>query len=242
MPYTQRTLAQLQARMATEWDGSVFWTAEEARLALNETLRWYNLYTGVWKTRRPMPTVANQVRYTIDGAFVYNLRMTFRLLPMDLASLAEMNNARPNWRAETTATGGDVPDRPTAYIPEGMSAFSIWPADAVGDVGPPGSLLIDGIAQTPLLVAPGDFLDLGVEEEVALVGEAIHISAFKLRDARWRATAIKHRAFLMACLDKNSRLATSAYFREYLGLDRQKDEAPIRGAAQVATPIGLQQS
>jgi hypothetical protein len=240
MPYTQRTLAQLQARMATEWDGSVFWTPREATAALNEALRWYNLFTGVWKVRVALPTVANQVTYSISGSFVYNLRMTFRLLPMDLGSLKEMNNGRPNWRAETTASGGDVPTRPTMYIPVGMNRFAIWPADAVGDVGPPGSLLIDGLAQTPILTLPGDFLDLGLEEEVALVGEAIHISAFKLRDARWRATAVKHKAFLLACLSKNERLATSAYFREFLGLDRQKDEQPIIGAAQIATPQGLQ--
>lgn len=226
--------------MVTEWDGSVFWTTREATAALNETLRWYNLFTGMWKRRLPLPTIANQVRYAIPGAFTANLRMTFRLLPMDLASLLEMNNARPNWRAETTATGGDVPTRPTMYIPESLSAFSIWPADAVGDPGPPGSLLIDGIADTPVLTLPGDYLDLGSEEEVALVGEAIHISAFKLRDARWRATVIKHKAFLMACLDKNSRLATSAYFREFLGLDREKDEVRLRGASQIAVPPSLQ--
>src|SRR5207249_2620359 len=38
MAYTVVTLADLKASMAQRWDGSVFWTAEEARLAIIDAL------------------------------------------------------------------------------------------------------------------------------------------------------------------------------------------------------------
>lgn len=234
MPYTQTTLSQLKVLMGQQWDGSAFWTDEEARLAINEALRLYNLFTGFWKARpMPIPTVAGQVFYAVPGTLTVSLRMTFNLLSMTIGSLDEYDNGRPNWQAETTADGGDVPTRPKAYLPVGLSQFALWPADATGG----GSLLLDGVAQTPILVADGDYLDLGQEELTILLGEALHIAAFKERGSRWAATAVKHTAFLAACADKNSRLATSAYFRKALGLDQEKTRRPMRGGSLATPPV-----
>lgn len=232
--YQQVTLADLQTLLAQQWDGSAFWTAEEARLAINEALRIYSLLTGFWKRRvPPIPTVANQVFYFVPGALTVNLRMTFNLLNMTIGSLSEYDNGCPNWQSETTASGGDVPTRPMAYIPVGLTQFAIWPADAAGG----GSLLLDGVAATPVLIAPTDYLDLGQEEITILLGEALHIVAFKERGPRWAATAVKHQAFLAACADRNKRLATNAYFRKFLGLDQQKNQRPERRADAPSPPV-----
>lgn len=237
MPYQQVTLAQLKVLMTQQWDASAFWTDEEARLAINEALRLYNLFTGFWKVRiPPIVTVAGQVFYAVPGSLTVNLRMTFNLLSMTIGSLDEYDNGRPNWQAESTVDGGDVPTRPKAYIPVGLKTFAIWPRDAVGG----GSLLVDGVSATPILLADGDFLDLGQEELTILLGEALHVAAFKERSAgngRWAATAIKHKAFLSACADKNKRLATNAYFRKYLGLDQEKTRRPQRRADAPSPPV-----
>lgn len=234
MPYQQVTLSQLKVLMQQQWDASAFWTDEEARRAINEALRIYNLFTGFWKRRvPPIPTVAGQVFYAVPGTLTVNLRMTFNLLSMTIGSLSEYDNGRPNWQAESTTDGGDVPTRPKAYIPVGLATFAIWPRDAVGG----GSLLLDGVAATPVLLADGDFLDLGQEEITILLGEALHIVAFKERGRRWAATAVKHTAFLAACADRNKRLATNAYFRKYLGLDQEKTRRPERRADAPSPPV-----
>lgn len=237
MPYQQVTLATLQTRMVERWDSSVFWTNEEARLALNEALRLYNLFTGFWKKRVVIPTVPvapNGVGlyYLTDTQLSVNLRMTLNDLPMTLGAVEEYNLARPNWRAEQTDTGEDVPTRPMVYLPVGLRRFAIWPKDATGG----NSLGVDGVTVTPVLVNGGDFVDLGQEEELALTSEALHIAAFKEGGVRWKATLPLHRHFLGACVDKNTRLATSSFFREFLGLDRQKDYRPIRGATSRPLP------
>lgn len=233
--FQQYTLADLQAQLQDEYDGAAFWTDEESRIAINDALRTYNLLTGYWCRRpTPIPTVANQVFYSVPATLTMNLRMTFNLLSMELGSLAEYDNGRPYWQGETTADGGDVPTRPRAYLPSGLRTFAIWPADAAGG----GSLLVDGLAATPVLVNAGDFIDIGAEDVGVIVDEALHVAAFKIRGSReWQATFAKHREFLQACADRNSRLATSSYFRKYLGLDREKDYVPIRGRGP-APPTG----
>lgn len=241
MSYQQRTLAQLQARMVQSWDESVFWTDAEARRALNESLRLYNLFTGFWKKRLVLPTVASGAGFTglyyqTSSQLVMNLRMTYNDLNMTLGSIQELNFGRPNWRGELTTDGADVPTRPMKYIPLGLDRFAIWPRDAAGG----GALSIDGVTITPVLTNPADFVDLGQEEELALIGEALHIVSFKEGGPRWKATLGRHRDFLRACVDRNSRLASSSFFRNFLGLDREKDLQPLRGLAKTPQPPQVQ--
>jgi hypothetical protein len=227
MTYRSVTLAQLQSQLAERYESSPFWTATQALHALNEALRVWNMLTGMWKKTQTQLTTANTVYYTFSSSFVYNMKVSFGSRPMEIGSLSSMDNGRPTWEGETTASGGAVPTRPTIWIPAGLRMLAIWPADAVGGT----TLVLDGVCVTPVLAAAGDFVDLAQSEHDALLGEALFILAFGEGGQRFEATKEFHKAFLTAALEQNSRLSQSAYFRKALGLDLNRGERPM-GIAQ----------
>lgn len=228
MPYTQYTLADLQGLLEELWQGSAFWTPEEARLALNETFQWWNLLTGYWKRRVVLPTVAGQVYYSLPSTLTYNMRFEVTSRPLASTSLAELDAWRDTWENETTASGGDVPDRIDCWAPVGLTQFAIWPADATAA----NSIAIDGIAATPELVLSTDLVDFGSAEFQPLLDLALHISAFK-DPPLWASTLPAWPAFLQAAADQNERLLASSAFRQLLGLDRRRDLKPFRGRPEV---------
>ena len=171
-----------------------------------------------------LPTVANQVWYALPSTLVFDLRATCNLRPLDPVSLFALDRFRSTWETETTASGGAVPSRPTRWLPVGLTLFAIWPADATGG----NSLAIDGVRATPSLSALTDYVDLGAEEESALLGYALHVLTFKLGGARFQATFSLRQAFLQAALDQNDRLRASTYFRAALGGDKDQQLLRLR--------------
>lgn len=224
MPFQIVTLAALQASLATRYDGAAFWTTEEARLALNEALRFYNQLTGYWKRRVTLPTVAGQIWYTMPSTLVQNCRVELNERPLGLVSVPEMDLVYDGWEGQTTATGGSVPAEITYWMPYGLTLLAIWPADAVGG----NSLGIDGVRHTPILAAPGDFLDLSQVQEDALLSYALHVLLLKLGGAVFTATLPLYRIFLKACAEQNDRLNAMAFYRQALGLDAALVVAPVR--------------
>lgn len=224
MGYQATTLATLRTRLQERWENVPFWSATEARNALNEALRKWNLYVGQWKATKIVVTVANQVWYNLGpSTIVYPLRGEWQSFPLQVCSVEDMDYFRANWEAETSASGGDVPARPQQIIPAGLTLFALWPADAVGG----SNMVLDGVHATPVLSADGDFVDLGEEEMHAILGEALVIAAFKEGGQRWAAVQHFHQDFLLAALSKNSRLKTSFLFRKLAGLDTARSARPM---------------
>lgn len=224
MAYQQVTLATLRTTLQAKADGgSPFWSNTEDLDAINESLRSWNLLTGMWKTRVVMPTVANQVWYTLASSLVYDLRMDFGSYPMEISSLPSLDNGQPAWEGETTATTG-VPTRPLMFAPAGLRMFAIWPADAVGGT----TLVIDSVLSTPQLAADADFIDIGYQELGALLGECLHILTFKKGGPAFEATKHYHQEFLRAAADQNGRLRASALFRRFMGLDLARSQRPFK--------------
>ncbi|HEY6417259.1 MAG TPA: hypothetical protein VIX41_13500, partial [Acidimicrobiales bacterium] len=204
MPYATTTLADLQALMAQRWDQVVFWTAEEARLAVNESLREWNLLTGRWRTRVTLSVAAGDPEVPLPGTLTYAMRLTTAAgSPLIPASLSELDLARPSWRLETTASGGDVPAVPTVWAPVSLTRIALWPTYPVAT---PAALRLDGVLRTPVLVLPTDPVDLGEEVIDVLADMALHVAAFKEAGPRWRATRPYFEAFLQAAADENSLL------------------------------------
>ena len=226
MPYLTTTLAELRTQLQTTYDAIPFWTATEADNALNEALQTYNLLTGFWKRRIVYTTVAGEVWITVPGTLTYNLRVAFNEQVLDPDSIAAMDLARRRWESETTTSGGDVPTRPRVWMPNGLNELAIWPADAAGQ----NSLVIDGLAATPVLTSDTQYLDLGQEDIDALVNYALHVLTLKLGGARFQGMLPKFGAFLTACADRNARLRGSNYFRWLLGRDWQTALVPLRAA------------
>src|SRR4029450_4449466 len=114
--------------MAQRWDSVVFWTPEEARLALNEALREWNLLTGRWRTRVPLTGSANNPEIDLPLSMTYGMRVTTAAgSPLTPTSLLELDLAMPPWRLHTTATGGPVPLLPTLWAPLSLTRLAILP-------------------------------------------------------------------------------------------------------------------
>lgn len=226
MPYDQVTLAELRTRLEARYEATPFWTAPEATLAINETLRTWNLLTGRWVRRVTIPTTPNSYDYALPSSLTYRSRLLFDERPLSPTSREGLNNGRVNWRQETTATGGDVPARPLLWAPVSLTYIYLWPADAAGH----HSLTIDGISRTPILVADGDYVDLGQDDFSWLLGCALHLLAFKKGGAFFASTLPAWQAFLRAAGQENALIVTSVAYRRYLGLDR-RDLKPLRSTA-----------
>ena len=212
-----------------------FWSTTEANSAINEALRVWNLLTGMWKRRILIATTANTVFYSLPSTLVYDVRTEFNQVPLEQSSIFDLNNGRGNWRGETTATGGAVPTRPTLWAPVGLMRLAIWPAHAAGG----GTLTVDGVRQTPVLVVDADFVDLGQCELTTLIGYALHILAFKLSGPLFQSTLPLYRRFIVAAADQNARLRSSTWYRKVMGLDLNRQQHPVRANPQLQeAPVG----
>lgn len=226
MAYTVISLAQLKVGMTEGWDSAVFWTDDEARLAINEALRFWNLLVGRWHARRTLSTVAAQVEYALGATLIYGARVTVSGVPLTVTSTLELDLGRPTWRGETTTSGGDVPTVPTLWAPISLQQIAIWPATAGVIVN---GLIVDGVAATPVLVEDADTVDMGEELHDPLLGFALHVAAFKEGGPRWRATLPLFTALLKAAAEENSLLKTNRAYRRAAGLDRRRDLQPSTG-------------
>ena len=235
MAYTTTTLAQLKVGMTQNWDDVVFWTDEEARLAINEALRDWNLMVGRWQRRLTLSTAAGTVEYALGATLIYGARVKVGTVPLHPTSTLELDLGRPTWRQETTASGGDVPTTPIHWAPISLQRIAIWPATAALGVN---NLLVDGVANTPVLVEDADTVDLGEELHDPLLAYALHVAAFKEGGARWQATLPYFTAFLQLAAQENGLLKTNKAFRRFAGLDRRRDMQPSKGGATQLDGLG----
>lgn len=235
MPYQTTTLADLTAQMTQRWDQAVFWTSEEARLALNEVLRDWNLLTGRWRRRLTLSTGASTVEYALGATMTYGMRVVVGSRPLTPASILELDLGRPTWRSETTASGGDVPTAPIIWAPISLQRIAIWPATVGAGLN---NLLVDGVANTPILVEQADTVDLGEETLDYVVDMALHVAAFKEAGPRWRSTQKYFDAFLQAAMEENGLLKANQAFRRWAGLDRRRDLQKTKDAPNQLQTIG----
>lgn len=234
MAYQQVTLADLQTALALKWESKPFWVAEEARLAINDALETWTMLTGRWKRRVILHTTANTYELALPAPILYRTRLTFNGRPLSGTGLEDLNNGRPRWREETTATGGAVATRPMVWAPVSLQLLVYWPADAVGK----NTIVVDGVADVPRLVAGGDFVDLGEDDLSVLLGYALHVAALK-KGGPWFAQTIPYyHTFLRAAAVENQLLTTSQAYRRALGLTL-RDLKPIKRLTAPAAVAAL---
>lgn len=238
MPYQQVSLATLLQRLADRYEGVPFWTRADGISGLQETLRWWQLFTAQWKARVLMPTIAATAfpigwLYTAPSPIVSILRASYQGVPLKPASRVDLDLGYRNWRSQTIATSGSVPTRPTFWCKVGLNSLFLWPADTVA--GNP--IEIDGTVSAPLLAVDplnpthgelSAFIDLGQEEEPIVLDEAVHLIAYKLGGTYWKKTFAGHQRFLKAAVDRNMRLKAETAFREVMGLDQATNQRPYR--------------
>ena len=143
---------------------------------------------------------------------------------LNFASLFEMDYSRRTWQAETTTSGGEVPDEPLVWMPVGLTQFAIWPADA----GANNSRLVDGGATTPVMSADTHFIDIGSDELQSILDYVQHLAAFKEGGKEHENTGLLFKNFLKAAADRNGQLLAHNRFREGMGLDKRERQVPQR--------------
>ena len=225
MAYQQLTLTDLRARLNSRIESVPFWTTPELDDAINEALQFWGLLTSRWKRRATIETSANTYDFALPAALTYGMRVTFNGLPLAVTTRKELDWGRPNWRQESSVTGGDVPTRPTLWAPVSLAYIYIWPMDAYGH----NSLLCDSVDATPELLVAGQYVDLGEEDVTLLLDYALHALAFKRDDVTFQSTMDLFRALLAAAGQENSLITTSQVYRQLMGLDR-RDLKPFREA------------
>lgn len=226
MAFGSYTRAQIRTKLLAKVDASPFFTATEANFCINEAINAYGLMTGLWQTRLVLATVANQVYYELPTDILLPYRMRFGNTVLHQATIPDIDNTSPGWEAETTASGGDVPTSPQAWIPLGWTTygtglpqawFAIWPAHAAGS----GSLIIDGIAPPPLLFDDADIIDLDDADLEAILARALMALIFKHPGSIAKLSEPLMLEFARAVIGRNARLGASDQFRKILGLDQR---------------------
>lgn len=231
MTYAAITRATLRARLQDRYTGDPFWSATEANDALNEALRYFNLFTGYWRGNATAPTVAGNPFVTVPASLTYRTRVTRSGFALVRKSLIELYRAKRDWRTQTTATGSPVPTTIREWAPVGLGQIAIWPTDAAGGT----TLTFEAVKLTPVLTADGQFLDIGNEELNLVLNEALWVLTFK-RPSLLPQMQAKHQAFLEGCLERNDQLRQSSYFRRQLGLDQEQRLVAARRAKDVDDP------
>lgn len=227
MAYTQYLLSDLLSALAVKYESVPFWTQPEAIAALNESFRVWNMLTGVWKDRITVTTPTDHSPWIeIPLPLFYNVRMEWTAdgRPLGRSSIGDLDNGRPNWEGETTLSGGDVPTSPKHFAPAGLNMFAIWPQDYTGG----NTITVDGVVNSPTLSSLTDTVDINPASLQAILGYALHYLAFKESGQRWKATSGYYREFLLAAIDQNDRLSSSAMFRKAAGLDVNRGQRPLR--------------
>lgn len=223
MSYVTTTLADLQARLAERYDSSPYWTADQARRAINEALRLWNAYTGFWRTRVTLVGggvggyVPDDPFVPLAGTLAYKTTVEYLTTPLLPTSLMEMSLLKPTWMSDTCATGGSVPTLPVYWFPISLNQFCTWPAPPAG-----GTLYVNGIRATPTLVNAGDFLNLGDEEHDVILGYALHRLSLSQGATALNQTKPLFQAFLKAAALRNSLIAASSFYRRAMGIDQTR--------------------
>lgn len=226
MPHQQTTLAGLLQQLQDTVESAAFWSDDEGIRALNQSLRFWNLLTGMWKQQVVVSTPSPASPYvSLPGSITYGMSVVWGATgkPLALSALHDLDYGKPRWEEQTTASGGVVPTVPTLWCPSGLRELVVWPADAA--TGMP--LMVEGVAVTPVLAALTDYVDMGDQDSTAVVGMALNILAFKRGPSALAATNKYVTEFIQAAAAQNERLKYSAVFRRYLGLDMNKGFRPI---------------
>lgn len=223
MPYHRQTLDDLREDLKRSWESTPFWSDDEATRYLNHSLRFWNLLTGYWR-KKVLVAASGDAYLAVPGTITFGLQVVYGLSgrPLQPSGLADFDYGRPSWETEAAGGGGTIPTEPQLWAPVGLTMLAIWPYPAVGK-----SLLIDGIANTPILSAPGDFVDADDFAITAIEHFALNVACFKRGLQSVQATNLFFRDFLEDAANTNQRLKRTSFYRKFMGKDAERLIRPL---------------
>lgn len=222
MAYQQYYWTDIRDRLAERYDEKPFWTDEQALLAFNEALRFWNLLTSRWQVTVTQPTVARQFFCTVSSTLLWRARVAFNGYPLSVSNRFDLNNARYAWRTEATI---NVPPQPIVWAPISLQTFYLWPADAIGG----NTLTIAGVAATPVLTYDAGFVDIGEDHLDLLIGYSLHRLTFVKGGTFFQATGDLYRQLLVSAAEENDQIKTSEVYRRIVQGDEARGLKRLRG-------------
>lgn len=232
MAYNLVTLATLRMRLFSRVDTARYWVDEEARLALNDALLFWNLLTGQWRRSLILTiTPASDPYVPLSSVMIWPLRMQFSItgVPIEKTSIAALDYALPGWEGQSTADGGSVPPSITFWAPRSLQLVAVWPRPTVAT-----DVVFDGVSETPLLVNDGDFIDLDEGQHDVLLNYAAHLLQWKIGGDRFRSSAPAHQALILAAGEQNAGLRSTAIYRRAAGRDTDRQHRSRARSPQTA--------
>lgn len=233
MSYTSQTLGDLLTALAARYEGSPFWSADDARRAINEGLRIYNLITGIYRGETdPLTLIPEDEHFRVSGNVIKVTRVWVvgQPRPMTMTSIAALDRVASNWSQLNT----QLPNVrvqwpvPSFWAPIGLTEIVIFPRVAQADfLVAPVQVRVSGVVNAPILNSPSDPVNLGLEETSTLLGYALHTLSFAKGAEALAKTKPLLVAFYRACALRSATFAASSLYRQMTGYDRLRAYAPM---------------
>jgi hypothetical protein len=218
--YADYTLTTLRSRLQERVEASAFYSTAELDLAINETIRLWNLYTGTWRRRVTHALQVSSHPYiALPQTMVFPMRIEVDGVPLNKGSLWDLDYGHPGWEAETTGDGGTVPTTPNVWAPASLNLIAVWPRVAATGQ----TLTIDGVSAAPVLSSAGSFIDLNPSRVNTLLDYAKHYLSIKRGSDEMSLTTAAHQGLIVAAGDENALFRESSFFRWAMAQqDKQK--------------------
>lgn len=216
--YQQFTLAQMRSQAYERLGNNTnFWRSDEIDRMIRESLRIYNLLTGLWRSTASLGTTApGRVWYVVPPGFSYLYRVEYNGYPLASSSLWDLDYGRTSWQSEIGT--------PQAWAPAGLRLIALWPADSSTGGIP---LLASGVVPAPQPTADNDIVDLGTEDLDQVLDYVCHVAQFKEGGQEFQASLQTFQGFLKGAAARNSMLMQSSRFRAWMGL-ADRASRPLR--------------
>ena len=134
---------------------------------------------------------------------------------VDVDSVRNADDFEPDWQAEPE-------DAPKTVYTMGLNLVAVSPAPDVW----PYALTLDVVANQPVPLVSGDFMQIPRDSYDALLGEVQHVAALKQGGAEFMSTIPLHQAFLRAASIYNEDLAKMGFYEKQMAelsqLQRQR--------------------
>lgn len=187
----QYTLASIDARVLDRLDNNTGLYPTAQRYAeINDSLKVVNLFAPFAMDTLTVAggTVAGQQFYAVPPTMIFPLRVYFNNRQLEKLSLRAISMRYRTWVTDRSNTGMPVQE----WIPAGLSFFGIHPVDSTSG----GVLLVNGVVEPALLVAPGDFVT--VQDQYIDVIEKLtaHVLQVKESAAIFTQSSMLYQSFI----------------------------------------------
>jgi hypothetical protein len=234
LPYQTVKFGFLKSLLRGRLRNSYFWTDSELTVNLNECFSIFQVGTLNWKERFRLTTEGGRMFYDITavpddagvpGRILMPLRVTFNDVPLDFATIADMDEGIPYWQTQATGQSG-VASRVQLWGNVGLNFLFIWPSDGQGGNG----LGLDCAVRAPQFATDGsqdnNFVNLDSSAIQSLLGEAEFICSFKRGIGEVRRTMPKHVNFMRLLAESNSLFRASNLYAEQYGQQTDRKANP----------------